>query len=130
MGDVLSVQNSQSHSHGDAVIAAQGSALGGDKIALHHQVQTFLVHILGAVMLLLTHHVQVALEDDGGGILIAGSGLFDDDDVIVLVLVVLQTALLGEGHTVIADGLGVPGAVGNGAQIFKEAEYALGFQVG
>ena len=81
-------------------------------------------------MLLLAHHVQVALEDDGGGILIAGSGLFDDNDVVVGILVVLQAPLLGKGDTVVADGLGVPGAVGNGAQVFKEAEYALGFQVG
>ena len=45
------------------------------------------------------------------------------------VLVILQAPFPGKGRAVVADGLGVPGAVGNGAHLLKKAEHALGLQI-
>ena len=129
MGDVLCVQNCQCHSHSDAVIAAQGGALGVDGVSLHHQVQPFLIHILGAVGGLFADHVHVALEDDRLGVLIAGGSFLDDNHIVQLVLVRFQPPFPGEGHQPVAGGLGVAGAVGDGAQLLKETEYAPGLQM-
>ena len=72
MGQIVRVQHGHGHGHGDAVVAAQGRALGIDVIAVHRQVQSLPVHILFAAGGLLAHHVQVALQDGRLGRLIAG----------------------------------------------------------
>ena len=129
VGDVVGVQNGQGHGHGDAVVAAQRGALGVDVVAIHGQIQALTAHILAAAGLLLTHHVQVPLEDHRFGGLIARGGLLDDDDVVALVLMILQAPLFGKGHAPVADGLGVPGPVGNGAHLLEKPEHTAGFQM-
>lgn len=50
---------------------------------------------------------------------VGGDGRFEDDGVVQLVLIVLQTTLIGEGYQEVADGLGIAGVVGDGADLRK-----------
>ena len=129
MGQILRIQQGQRYGYGNAVIAPQGGALGIDKVSVHRQVQTLPAHILLTVGSLLTNHIQVPLEDHRGCGLIAGRSLLNDNNIVVSVLVVLQAPGPGKVRTPVADGLGVPGAVGNGAHLLKKAEHALGLQL-
>ena len=61
-------------------------------------------------------------------ILIAGSGITKQDDVIIFVLNISQIVLFGKVHQIIRDHLGIPGAMGNGANLFKITEYGCRFQ--
>ena len=72
---------------------------------------------------------QMALEDDRLRRLIAGRCLLHDDDVPGLVLMRFQAPLLRERHAPVADGLGVPGPVGNGAHLLEKPEHTAGFQM-
>ena len=125
----LRVQKGQGHRYGDAVISPQGGALGIDKVPVHRQVQPLPAHVLLTVGGLLTDHIQMSLKDHRGRGLIAGRGLLDDDDIVVPVLVVLQSPGPGEVRAPVADGLGVPGAVGDSAHLLKKTEHAFGFQM-
>ena len=57
-------------------------------------------------------------------ILVAAGTVLENDDVVGLVLAVAQAVLLSKVHQVIADGLCIAGAMGNGAdllEIFKDS---------
>ena len=129
MGQILCIQQGQGHSDSDTVISSKRGVLGIDKVSVHRQVQTLPAHILLTVGSLLTNQIQVPLKDHRGCGLIAGRSLLNDDNIVVSVLVVLQSPGLGKVRTPVADGLGVPGAVGNGAHLLKKAEHALGLQL-
>ena len=129
VGQVVAGQEGQGHGHGDAVVAPQGGALGVDVLLGAGQVQALLGHVLGAARSQVTDHVHVALEDHRGDLLIAGGGLLDDDDIVHGVLVVFQVMGKGEIGQVLADGLGVPRAVGDGGDLLKIGKDLLGFQM-
>ena len=123
------VQDGQGHGHGDAVVAAQGGALGGNGVALQHQVQALDSHVLGAAGLLFADHVHVTLEDHRLRRLIAGGGILEDHHIVQLILDIPQAPGLGKVHQPVADGLGVAGTVGNGAQLLEEVKDTLGLQM-
>ena len=112
-------QQSQRKSDGDAVIAAQGGALGVDILTVVGHIQALGGHIDGAVSILLADHIHVALNDDGIVILVTAGAFLEQDNVVGLVLDIAQAVFLGEAHQIIADDLGVAGAVGHGADLFK-----------
>ena len=124
-GGVL--QRRQCHGYGDAVIAAQSCPLGAYQIAVRKEVQALLVHILGAARLLFAYHVHMALQDHRRGVLIARRGRGDQDHVVGFVLIMLQPQLFAKRHAPVADGLGVGGAVRNGAHLLKNFKYPLRF---
>ena len=123
-------QNGQDHSHGDAVIAPQGGAVGPDPFPVGADVQALPGHVLMAVGGLGAHHVHVALEHHHRGLFIAGGGVLPDNDVVQPVLAVPQAQVTGKGHAQVADGLGVAAAVGHGTQGLKIIKYRLGRQIG
>ena len=115
---------SQSKGNGNAIVAAQSGALGVDIAAIVGDIQALGGHIDGAVGILLADHVHVALDDDGIVILVAAGAILENDHIVGLVLAVAQAVLLGVVHQIVADGLGVAGAMGNGAdllEIFKDS---------
>ena len=115
----LILQCGQRHGNGNTVIRAQRGASGAYGIALHKEVQPFGLHILRTAGILFAHHVQMALQNHGRGVFIAGGGGGDENHIVGSVLMALQSALLTEFHAPIADGLGVPGAVGDRRQRLK-----------
>ena len=129
VGQTVVIQDGESHGHGDAVVPAQGGALGPDPVLIAAEVQALSRHVLSAAGDLLADHVQVALEDQGGGGLVAGGGLLHDDDVVVPVPAAGEAPGLGEVHAPVGHGAGIPGAVGEGAEGLKPVKNRLGFQM-
>ena len=129
VGQGIIVQNGHGHGHGNAVVAAQGGAPGGNGVALQHQVQALDSHVLGAAGLLFADHVHVTLEDHRLRRLIAGGGVPEDHHVVQLVLDIPQAPGLGKIHQPVADGFGVAGTVGDGAQLLEETKNTLGLQM-
>ena len=126
MGQVLRLQGRQGHGHGDSVVAAQGGSLGPDVGPVGPQTQALSGHIQVTARLPVTDHVQVALDNYSGDILIARRRRFDQHHVPSLVLIDLQAVASAEGRAVVAQGLGVAGAVGNGANFRKIVHHPLG----
>ena len=104
--------------------------MGAHQVPLHEEVQALLFHILGTVGVLLGHHIHMALDHDGGRMLISRRRGFPDDHVVELVPTELQPMGFGKIHQIVADGPGVVGAVGDGAQLLKEAEDGFRLQAG
>ena len=71
----------------------------------------------------------MTLKDHGRSVFIARRTALPDDDIVHGVLHAAQTALLCKADAVIADGLGVAGAVRDPAEILEEAEYGARLQL-
>ena len=93
-------------------------------------VQTIGIHVDRAVSILLADHIHVALQDHGKMILHTAGSLSKEDDVVGFILNIAKSLLLGKGDNVVADGLGVMGAVGNGTKLLKIFKYSAGLQSG
>ena len=63
-------------------------------------------------------------------VLIAGRAGLKNDHVVPFILPEAKAPVPGKLDQVVADGLGIPGAVGNGANFFKKAKYAGRLQTG
>ena len=72
----------------------------------------------------------MALDNDRFMGLIAGRGLPEEDHIVQLVLDIAKVVFLSKVHQVIADGLCVLSAMGNGTDFFKITQYRLGLQAG
>ena len=127
--EVVRIEHGQSHRNGNAVVASECRALGADKVAIYHKLQTVGQEVDRALGRFFRDHVEVALHDDCGRGFIAGGRWLHDNDVIQAVLMDFQSAIMRELHAVVADGLRVAGAVRNGAEIFKEGENAFRFKL-
>ena len=125
MGQGLVVQGCQGHGHGDSVIAAQGSALGPDVGSVGLQPQALPLHIQVTVLLPVADHIQVPLENHRRNLLIARRSSLDNDHIFRLILPHRQVPRPGKGNTIIADGAGIAGPVGDGADFFKIVQHFL-----
>ena len=121
-------QDRQDHGHGNAVVAAQRRLVRPDPLPVGHQVKSLAGHVLGAVVGLGAHHVDVSLQDDRLGALAAGGRRLPDHHVVARLLPVLQSQFLGKVHAQIADDLRVAAAVGHRAQLFKICEHLFWLQ--
>ena len=130
MGDGIVSQDGQGIGHGNAVIAAQGGAVGKNIRAVMGQIQAIGFKMDGAIRLLLTDHVHVALDDHRGVILVPGRAALEQDHIVGLILDIAQAVFLGEAHQVVRNGFGVPGAMGDGANLLKITENGRGLQPG
>ena len=126
---LLAVQHGQRHGDGNAVVAAKRCALCVHIVAVDLQVERILCEIDRAVGRFFRHHVEMTLKDHSRGIFIARRTALPDDDIVHGVLHAAQTAFLCKADAVIADGLGVAGAVRDPAKILKEAEYGARLQL-
>ena len=113
MGDGGIGQQSKAVGNSDAVISAQCGAIGENAGVIMGHIQTIHCKINGAIRAFLTHHVHVSLQDDRLVILIPRGTVLEHEDIVQLVLNVGKTVLLGKGHQIVADGLGIAGAVGD-----------------
>ena len=78
MLNVIGGQKGQREGHADAVVAAQGGLLGGDHVALNHDLNGVFQKIVGGVRRFFTDHVHVGLENHARAVLMArGAGLAD-----------------------------------------------------
>ena len=130
MGNALIRQQRHGIGNGNAVVAAQCCAAGKDIGAVMTDVQTIGIHVDCAVSILLADHIHMALQDHGRMILHTAGSLSKEDDVVGFILNIAKSLLLGKGDNVVADGLGVMGAVGNGTKLLKIFKYSAGLQSG
>ena len=79
-------QDRQDHGHGNAVVAAQRRLVRPDPLPVGHQVKSLAGHVLGAVVGLGAHHVDVSLQDDRLGALMAGRCRLPDHHVVARLL--------------------------------------------
>ena len=124
MGNGLVCQQRQSISHSDAVVAAQRGALGKHVGFIVCHIQALGIHIDGAIGVLVAYHIHMALKNHRLVILVATSALAKENHIVKAILDIPQALLLGKFHQVVADLLGVAGAVGVSAQLFKITKYA------
>ena len=130
VGDVLCVQHSQCVGHGNAVVAAQRSALGADIIAVHHQLDGILFQIQRAGGGLVAHHVQMALQDQGRLVLVARRGRCLDEHIAHFVLTAGKAVRLCKLHAVVAQCLFMMRGVRDAADLFKIMKNRCRFQIG
>ena len=114
--------------HRNAVITAQGGTLGKDIAAIVLHIQAFLLHINGAVRILLADHVHMTLEHHRLVVFIAGCSIAKEDHIVKLILDIAQVVFLCKGNQIVGNGLGVIRAMGNGTDFFKITEYSLRLQ--
>ena len=130
MGNGLIGQNGHGISHSDAVIAAQGSTTGENIGAVMGHIQALSLHIDGAIRILVTDHVHVALQDHRGMILVAAGTFLIEDHIIQFILLVTDAVFLRKRHQIVADGLGIAGTMGIRAEFFKESKNGCRLQTG
>ena len=123
-------QQRQSVGNSNAIVTAQRSSLGKDKRTVVGHIQTVHSHINGTIRILLADHIHVALQYHGLVIFIAAGTVGVDDHIVKFILLITQTVLYRKTHQIVADGLGIAAAVGNGANIFKIRKYRLRLQTG
>ena len=123
-------QQSHGKSHRNAVVSSQGGALGEHPLSVMGHIQSFGLHINGAVCILLAYHIHMPLEHHRGMILIPGRPLLEQQHIVERILNIGNPLFLGKGYQIVADGLGIAGAVGNGTQGLKIAHNRLGLQPG
>ena len=123
MGNRGVCQQGHTHGNGDAVVAAQGSAVGVNRLSVVINVQALGVHIDEAVRILFADHVQMALKDHGGVVFHTAGARAIEDHVIHIILHVGNAMLLGKLHHVVRDHFCIPGAMGDGTNFFKIAKY-------
>ena len=116
------VEHRHHERHGDAVVRAEGGAVGGKNAVLDDEVKAIFLEVVLHAGKLVAHHIDVALHHDGRGGLGTGARGLLDDDVIDLVLVDIEVVVFGEGHEVIADALFVARTARNGADLLKIME--------
>ena len=112
-------QQRQGVGHRNAVVTAKGRTPGKDIFVVVAQLQALYLHIDGAVRVLFAHHIHVSLQNHGGVILHAAGARAEQNHIILLILLIPKAVLLRKGHQVVGNLLGIPGAVGNGADRFK-----------
>ena len=130
MGNLLGVQQGQCIGHSHTVIPAQGSTPCKNVGTIVGQVQAVVLKVNGTVRLLLANHIHMALENHWGMVLIPRGARLEDHHIVPLVLPEAEASLLGKPDQVIADGLCIPGAVGNGTDFLKKTKHACRLQTG
>ena len=121
-------QHRQGVGHRDAIVAAEGRALGENILPVVPQAQAVFGKVNVTFGILFTDHIQMALEDHRGMVLIAGGAVLINDHVVVFVLHAAQAVLLGKPDAVVGNALGIPGTVGNGAELLKIMQRLGGLQ--
>ena len=90
-------EHSHLHGHANAVIGSQRGALGLHPLAVYPGLDGIMVKVERHILVLLAHHVHVALQDDGLAVFHARGGRFADDDIACIVPAGVQTQLLPIG---------------------------------
>ena len=103
----------------NAVVGAQGGALGPEDIPVADQRNGILPEIMTLAADLLADHIHVGLKHQGGLLLPALGAGFVDDYVVQSVPDIFQAPLLRKGCEVRADALLVAGTAGDRGNLFK-----------
>ena len=129
MRQVAAVKHGERHCNGNAVVTAEGGVCCHDEITVDAKLERVFHKVDRVFGRFFRDHVEVALQNDGGGVFVALCSVFPDDDIVQLILLAAQPASLGKADAVVADGLGVAGAMRDLAQILEEVEYGVGLQM-
>ncbi|VWM25082.1 Uncharacterised protein [Collinsella intestinalis] len=105
MGQGVVIEHGEHERDRDAIVGAQGGAIGGKDAVGHHEIDAVLGEIVLDGAEFVAHHIDMALQHDGGLVLGAGGGGLLDDHVVDIILIDPQAVVLGERHQVIADPL-------------------------
>ena len=129
MYQVFGLKHSHCYGATQSVVGSEGGTLGLYPLAVDVGLYGVLLPVVLYVIVVLGHHVEVALEDDALEVLHAGSSRLADDDVAHLVADGLQTEVLTEiFHEVHGPPLFFRGA-GNLCQRVEVFPYALGVEI-
>ena len=104
-------QHRQGRADADAVVGAQGGALGPHQVAVPHQPDGIPGEVVAGAFVLLADHVHVGLQRRRGAALPARGGGLADEHVAhrVLLHLAAQAGLLGHPGGGRGLGLGPPG---------------------
>ena len=128
MGNGLVCQDGQCISQSNAIIAAQGRPLGEHIAAIVRHIQALGLQIDGTVLILFANHVHMALDNHRGMILHAAGAFLEHNHVVQLILHIPDSMLLGKGHQIVADGLGIARSVRDGTDFLKISKYCRRLQ--
>ena len=122
----------QSHSKGNcnSVIAAQGRTLCEDRHLIMGDIQSLGSHVQLAVRVLIADHIHVSLKNHRCMVFHTTGAISKQNHIVYFILNVLQALLFGKRDQIVTDHFGIPGAMGNRAQLFKITKYGLGLQPG
>ncbi len=126
----LVLHHGQGGGQADAVVGAEGRALGVDPFAPDLGQDGVLAEIVDLVRVLLADHVQVALEDGPHGRLAAGRRRLADQDVADLVALARQAQGGGDRKDMIPEGLFAARAMGDGQDLGEMLPEKLGIEIG
>ena len=127
--DVLGLEDGHCHGAADTVVGSEGGALGLYPLTVDVCLHRVFLPVVLYVVVVLRHHVEVALEDDALAVLHAGCGGLADDDVADLVADGLQSEALAEIlHEVHGPPLFFRGTR-NLCQRMEVLPYAFGIQI-
>ena len=117
------VQQCQRIGNRNTVITAQRGSLGENMAAIMGNVQSIHSHIKRAGSILLTDHIDMALQDHRLMVLIAAGTLLENNHIVYFVLNIAQSTRFRKIDQIIADSLGIAGAMGNGANLFEISKH-------
>ena len=129
VGDVRAGQQRHDGGDADAVVRAQRGALGLHPVAVHLHADAFGGEVEVGVVVLLVHHVQVALQGHGGGVLLPFGARLADDHVAGMVHFRRQAEPFAEGLREGDHALLVLAGPGHGVQVGEVVPERLGLQV-
>ena len=123
MGDGLVCQQRHGIGNGNAVIAAKGGTPGEDKTLIMGHIQALILHVDGAVRILLADHIHMALKDHRRMVLHAAGTLLEEDHIAGFVLNVTKSLFLRKGNQIVRNLLCITGSVGDAADLLKITKY-------
>jgi len=126
--DIGGCQECHGGGHADAVIGAQGGAVGAHPFPVDDRLNGILLKVVGFVVVFLGNHVKVPLKDHPFAVFHTGSGRLADDDVARGIADRFQTQRLAEILHVVADFLLVVRGTGNLRQLVEVIPHLLRFQ--
>ena len=120
MLQVVGLQYCQCSGGANAVVSAQGGACGFYPLAINPGLNGVFLEIVLGVVVLLRHHVEVALKDDALAVFHARCGRLADNHVAHMVNNGFKAKLLAKVFGVFNDFFFLFRRVGNVADIFKD----------
>ena len=128
MGNCRIIKDGQHIGHRDAVVTAEGGALGIEHIAVHGELQRIFGKIMVDVRFFDSHHIDMPLEYDRLRLLVAFCPIRKNNDISVTVHDILQLPLIGKCLNVFCQIFCIAGSVRYFGNLFKIVKYFFRIQ--
>ena len=129
MSHVVAIHYCQCGGRADAVVGTEGSAVGGQPVAIDDEANRVGVEVVRRAFIFLADHVEVALQDGGHSGLAARRRRFAHDDVAYRVADRLQSQSCGLREYILARRLFVARRAGDRGEGFKMPPQRRGLKV-